>query len=352
MFKWREERETRETVLRFRQDRRGDWHVHNAVTIQHSLRGSILRLVDCNVNGDFNEPGMDGYCVGDSDTVMPLQERLLLEDRVVEIDSLSADGVRLSARVAPVEGSPQQLEALARINRLRSANGLPAVELDLQLSRACTAHAEYLELHDWSGLTNPHDQTLGTEGASEEGREAARRSTITRARPADSIADFWNTYYHRIPLMSPVLARIGVNERPAHLAVVDVGGAFEQSPKQPWPWSLPISVPSPGAVGFPTNARSELPDEPVPDLASRGCPLILVFPRGHPPLTSFSGTLRRLERGEAHELPVLVADQGLYTFAYGLVPEQPLKAGSDHEAIFSFTLGGESRELVVPFRTE
>ncbi len=348
---WKDASGRREVAVRFVRDDEGTWRWFVATAHELEIAGETIRLVDCDGDGRFGELDADGYCVGESTAVVPLEGELVLGTRIVSIESVAPDGGSVVASVRRVEGTPPQLAALLEINRARTTNGLTPVRLDPELSAGCTAHAKYLELHGWDGRTDPHDQTLGPKGATPEGREAAQRSNIVLGRVSGAGAGFWRTYYHRIPMMHPGLDRIGVNAEPEHIGIIDVGeGLFaEVGRRWTWDWSVPVSVPANGAVDFPTSACGERPQEPVPDLGSRGCPIMLQFRASEPPLVDFAGTLRREAGGE---VPVLVADSWRYVDTYGIVPERPLEPGTWHVAELSWTAAGERVTRRLRFRTQ
>ena len=189
-----------------------------------------------------------------------------------------------------LDHTASQIEALFAVNRYRAQNGLPPVVLDDKLSKACEAHAEYLRVNHWSGFTDPHSQASGAKGASPEGATAARRSCIMKAAAAPSVEGFWRTYYHRLPLMSALLARVGIN-RGALLSVIDCAerdGSLEG-------WDVPVCVPCDRSVGLIPRSFIEAPQEPVKDLASRGTPLMMVFP-ARCKVTEFGGRLFEVMR--------------------------------------------------------
>ncbi len=365
-FAWTEAGAKREALLAFARDDGGTWTFWAAEAVRFSIDGEVLRLYDADADGRYGDLARDGWSAGDADQVLPLAKQIPLGPLLLGIRSIDPDGGRIVAETAPLPGTKPQVAALVRLNRLRTANGLPPALLDVGLSAACTAHASYLALHGWNGRSNPHGQDLGPAGASAEGLAAARRSVISPNRPETTIDDCWRTFYHRVGLMGAALDRIGVNEDPPDLAVVDVGRGFGEGdeaaraagdedvvqPKVPeWPWAEPVLVPADGSAGFPVAAGPELPKEPVPSLGSRGTPIMALFREGTE-VAGFAGTLEEFRGTAAVALPVLVADPGDFPSARGLVPARPLRAGTLHRATFTWRSGGKECRRTVRFTTE
>ena len=350
-FSWREGKDKRKVTLRFVRDDDDLWSYHNAEALNFSVGGVPFQLIDCDGDGAFGDFERDGYRAYGSNVICPLVPELVLGRNHLVLHALSPNGKELSATLVPLDATPQQLETVERINRLRSVHGLPAVRLDEELSAACTSHARYLELHNWTGLTNPHGQTLGPEGASPEGEAAAKSSVIDKMLPGRSIDGFWRSYYHRIALMGPTLSKVGVNAEPAGIAVVDVVDGYGAR-AETWPGSEPVFVPADGAVGVATTARGELPSEPVPDLASRGFPLMISFPSYRREVTGFSGRLEEVSGKRYVDVPVLLAEQGDYDWAFGIVPEKPLGRSKSYRATFTYTQDDATVIRTVRFETE
>ncbi|MBI1916609.1 MAG: hypothetical protein HYS12_18025 [Planctomycetes bacterium] len=105
------------------------------------------------------------------------------------------------------------LGVVAKVNAARRAAGLAPVALDLELSRGCFAHARYLLLnagHPSTRGLGMHNEDAKLPGHTPEGRRAGRDSVIASGvPPSASVEDWMATLYHRVPLLSPDLGRIG-----------------------------------------------------------------------------------------------------------------------------------------------
>jgi uncharacterized protein YkwD len=102
---------------------------------------------------------------------------------------------------------------LARVNAARKAAGLPLVRLDAELSRGCQLHARYLSVNvdrpAARGLA-VHREDLSLPAATEQGARAARASVIAVVLDPQTCVDGWMaTLYHRMPILTPNLERIG-----------------------------------------------------------------------------------------------------------------------------------------------
>jgi len=102
---------------------------------------------------------------------------------------------------------------LARVNALRKAAGLSSVRLDAALSRGCQSHARYLSLNAKRPAGNGlavHREDADLPGATPEGGQAAEKSVIAVVLDPQTCVDGWMaTLYHRIPILTPNLERIG-----------------------------------------------------------------------------------------------------------------------------------------------
>src|SRR6266699_380128 len=108
-----------------------------------------------------------------------------------------------------------ELRVKRLVDRYRAAVGLPAVTLDAKLSKGCMEHAEYMRLNKDSdamvGL-NAHRQRPALPGASAEGAACgAAADLFFDVSDLEVAVDGWmSTLYHRRPILTPTLERIGV----------------------------------------------------------------------------------------------------------------------------------------------
>ena len=105
---------------------------------------------------------------------------------------------------------------LAHVNQARKDAGLTPVTLDAALSGPCQKHADYvvrnLEHPKVQGL-GIHDEDSTLPGASKDGTKAGKAAVIAIiSEPADSVAGWMATLYHRIPILDPELKRVGYGQ--------------------------------------------------------------------------------------------------------------------------------------------
>ncbi len=135
---------------------------------------------------------------------------------------------------------------VARVNAVRQAAGLQPVRLDDELSRGCQSHARYLVLNHQRPAgrgMNVHRQDADLDGASPEGARAAKESVIAVVLDPQTCVENWMaTLYHRIPILTPDLERVGFGHARIQgrkwVCVLDTGnGRTAASASRPRPGS-------------------------------------------------------------------------------------------------------------------
>jgi hypothetical protein len=349
---WTKDGAKREVQLRFSSEEKGVWRYRAENAWEYKIGGETLRLVDTDANGRYDAFGEDGCTTYDSSFVLPLKKSFPLGVNQVEISSIAADGSSLVATVTPIRAGKGELAALVRINQWRAAAGLGPVTYDPVLCEHCTAHAEYLHRHSWSGNTDPHGEEPGSDGATPGGAQAAKRSVICKGSAATTLDGFFDTYYHRIPFMCPSLEHIGINEKPEEVTVIDVREGLET----PWPkaagWACPVFSPAPGARNVPVAAIGEQPHEPVSNLATRGLPLMVLFERQEKGVQDFKGRLFERKGTKEVEVETLPADPWEMLFIQGVVPAERLRPKTQYRAVFTWSIQGKAATQAVDFATQ
>ncbi len=102
---------------------------------------------------------------------------------------------------------------LARVNIARKAAGLSLVRIDAELTHGCQSHAHYLARNhrrpEVQGM-GMHRQSADLPGATPQGAKAAKESVIAVVLDPQTCVENWMaTLYHRIPILTPNLERIG-----------------------------------------------------------------------------------------------------------------------------------------------
>jgi uncharacterized protein YkwD len=175
--------------------------------------------------------------------------------------------------------------ALARINESRRGAGVEAVKIDPLLSKACTAHADYLVKNAGNPLLqggggNQEDPSLP--GYSAEGARVARVAHIAnnQANPLTLIDQFLASPFRRAFVLAPGLKRVGLGwARHANgrwVFVLDLTHGRGSDRVVIYPLARQTEVP----LAFPGN---EFPD-PIPQSRTQkvGYPITVTFPPGAP----------------------------------------------------------------------
>jgi hypothetical protein len=329
----------------------GTWFAAVVEARRLSVGVASVVLVDLDGDGRITTAGADGYRARGSPLTLPLTDHL-----IVGADRLTITRVEdtlLFATVERLADTPDQRIALAKINKMRTRDGLPPVTLDEKLSAACTAHAAYLRANHWSGYTNPHGEEEGKPGYSAEGNVAARASVIMGAPHRSAIDAYFRTHYHRAGFTDPYLERVGISTGGGWISVIDVNSGSEP-PEQGDPvWKDPILVPADGSIDFET-AFCGLGEVPAPTTkpSARGNPLTILFRRWDHGVIDFEGELVRIEGDKEIPVPTIVAEEQQGSRLLGLVPERPLRADSTYRVRYRFGRHEEPEQLATAtFRT-
>lgn len=229
--------------------------------------------------------------------------------------------------------APGAHEALTRLNEARrAAFGAvrDPVELDPDLSQGCRLHARYLVLHPevhnvWPDV---HEEYPDQEGFTVEGSSAGLNSVIHHghSRPADAVDSWLSTYFHRLPLLTSGLLRIGWGFE-GGIAVLDSSSMVRVPTficKARWP--------AKGARDVPLRFSPEIPN-PVPgeDQSTWGYPVSLQLFEHESVESQVTLRLYRGSVSPGNEVPchftspsrplnVELAPRG----AFGLIPKAPL----------------------------
>lgn len=331
---------------------KGAWEYAVLSAHRFDIAGESLVLIDADGNGEFEATEHDAYAAPGDPRLRPLAPSLVLGKHRLTIRELAKDGSSLSGELTKIKGASDQLDVLARVNRLRASAGLPAVDLDATLSANCTAHADYLGANGWSGYDDPHFEDPELDGYSEIGNVTAKRSLIMGAPHRYAIDAFWRTYYHRMPLLHPDLERIGVSTGHRWISVIDARGGRRKVIPPGEGWKDPILYPADGTSDFPIAfcRRGEAP-EPVRRPWRRGNPLMLYFTFANPHVTAFSGELVKITEEGEEPVETLVPKTRFAVNARGLVPAQHLERATTYRVTYRFTRDDEVETHTATFRT-
>lgn len=270
---------------------------------------------------------------------------------VVPLEAARPERSPTLRRTPPGEEGPGKdaLRAVARLNRYRALVALPPVSLDAELSAGVQRHADYLAAnHDHPSIDGlgAHDEKPGLPGYSAAGAQAAKEAVITfdsRAL-ADPVDKWMGTFFHRIPLLRPALAKTGF------------GYAEIADPRRRHVWLLHIGDRSgpkaTGAVVFPADGQEDVPvrfsgDEtpnPIPHDADglAGYPITVTFPKGE----RVAGVSATLEDVLRRSIPYYLSTpdspvvEGYQMNTICLIPEAPLDPKSRYSVQIAAIVGG------------
>ncbi len=249
---------------------------------------------------------------------------------------LEQEGGLLNRLREPAPASPLQLEVLRELEAVRRAAlaSAPAGEpvgvgLDAELCEGAERHARYLARHPdqcaaWPGA---HEEYPDRAAFSAAGAWAAQNSVIHIGDPRHAVRNWMATFYHRLPLLEPGLAGVGLGSD-GRILVADVGSLV-----RPWHEELWVVWPPEGGRDVPPAFYPELP-EPLPGRRtdSLGCPITLQVAGPEPdPADGYALELRRSgPQGEPVDCrlssPWEPSNPALAPrSAFALIPESPLR---------------------------
>lgn len=241
--------------------------------------------------------------------------------------------------------------AVERLNRYRALVELPPVRLDLELSADTQRHADYLAAnHDHPSLDGlgAHEEKPGLPGYSPEGARAGKAAVITfdRRAAADPIDKWMGTFFHRIPLLTPALARTGFgyaetdNPRRAHVWLLHV--ADRSGPRT----GEAIVYPGAGHADVPLSFSGDETPNPLPphdEDGLAGYPITVTFPK----TDRVRGVSASLEDVLGTAVPYYLSTpdspvvEGYQMNTICLIPESPLDSKSRYTVHIAAIVGGQ-----------
>jgi hypothetical protein len=148
-------------------------------------------------------------------------------------------------------------DAIARINAVRVANGIPPVVEDPALSAACQSAARYLALNRGWDRNRPHSANPDKPGYTPEGANAAAHSVLAGPPGWTNPHPWASAPFHRRQVLDPGLTATGYGEQAGYACLDTLSAPHRATAGQIF------TVPGPGAIGV---ARTEVASE----LDSRG----------------------------------------------------------------------------------
>jgi uncharacterized protein YkwD len=240
-----------------------------------------------------------------------------------------------------------ELRVKRRVDLYRAAVGLPPVTLDATLSKGCMEHANYMRLNKDSdamvGL-NAHTQRPRLRGASAAGAACGKSADLFFGVSDLEIAvDGWMaTLYHRRPILSPTLERIGVGYSKQRDGSYMAALMFVDSNSIDVRGKWPVEYPSDNQSGIPLEFGDEFPN-PIPGGGRAGHPITIQFP----PYEKITGIRAKLvdERGKDVAFHLSDPEHPATSFGqYGvvsLIPKLPLRPRSRYDVRVDATWNGK-----------
>lgn len=176
------------------------------------------------------------------------------------------------------QGETEEITAaLAILNKMRKAAELDTVTISQAISAGCQKHAKYLVLNKDNPLTSglsAHKEYTQLAGYSKAGANAAKQSVIHYIKPVAAMEGFFQTFYHRIPLLQPNLKEIGIGyyEKDDYVVtLIDCGsGVIGESAK------AVVLFPNEGQTDVPLTMVEEIPN-PIGQAGEYGFPITIYF---------------------------------------------------------------------------
>lgn len=245
-------------------------------------------------------------------------------------------------------------DVLARVNRYRAIAGVPAVTLDAKASAGCMEHARYMLLNantDAMAGLNAHQQRADLPGASPAGAACGKAADLfpNVADLATAVDGWMDSLYHRRPMLSPQLARIGVGYAKTDDGTLMAALMFIDGDDEATGW--PVAYPAADGKDIPLEFGSEIPN-PVPDNGKGGFPITLEFPP-FDKVTDVSATLSR----DGKPVPFHLSSPEHPATSFGqygvicVIPKQRLAANATYTASITFTWQGKPATRTWKFTT-
>lgn len=266
------------------------------------------------------------------------------------VSALAAAGCRSATSQPPPSTPAEDVEGFRHLNELRRAAGLSPVEFDQEQAEGAALHARYLELNKRPAFVDPysphyqffdhspHDEVAHWPGYTEEGAEAGRTACLGyRGTTAETIDEMVATYRHRLPLMSPGLASVGIATRRVGDQVFHVIATKGDGERH-----APFVYPADGQRDVGLLFESENP-EPRPVEWFAGAPRGAAPPSGFPVTIDFDrahvyGVSGQLETADGTPIEAFSTSLtfGFHTSAV-ILPRRPLEPDTAYVARFDYT---------------
>jgi uncharacterized protein YkwD len=269
---------------------------------------------------------------------------------VTFVSCIAVAGAHAAASIdpyAPRANDTTELRVKRLVDRYRAQVGLAPVTLDAKLSKGCMEHARYMLLNKDSdaiaGL-NAHTQRPNLRGASAAGAACGKAADLFfQVSDLEVAVDGWMaTLYHRRPILSPTLERIGVGYAKlrdgSYMAALMFQDGYSVDVSSKWP----VAYPADNQSNVPLEFGAEVPN-PVPGGGRAGYPITLQFP----PYDKLTGVRAALVDGSGKAVPFYLSDPEHPATFFGqwgvvsLIPKLPLSANGRYAVRVDATWNGK-----------
>jgi hypothetical protein len=249
--------------------------------------------------------------------------------------------------VTPFNANDKEIaQALKSLNDYRARAGLKPVKLSIELSKGCYNHALYAVKNRGKAAVaglSVHYEIDTLPFATRDGNLAGRSSCIAYVHPEEAIAQFMNTFYHRMPLIDPGTTEVGIGyytEDYSTVCCVDMRNA--------WKWNNDTGahvVIFPEEHGFdtPRDFQKEYPN-PIPDSISwPGFPVTIQFFR----MSGLKNAQAKFTDNKGHTIDCLLStpDNPLTDFPQWntvcIIPKNRLEYNTTYTVDFSCIIDGK-----------
>ncbi len=251
--------------------------------------------------------------------------------------------------------TPDQ-RVLRLLDQYRQIAGMPPVVVDPTLSKGCMEHAEYMRLNANSdamvGL-NAHKQRPELPGATAAGAACGRAADLFPGVSDLGLAvDGWMAgIYHRRPMLSPQLLKIGVGYAANGDGTMMAALMFVDA-DAPVTTGWPVAYPANAQTEIPIEYGNEVPD-PVPTGFRGGYPITLEFP----PFDPVVGVHATLTDAAGKDVPIFLSDPEHPATSFGqygmvsVIAQTPLLPESTYKVKIDATWKGKAGTWAWSFTT-
>jgi uncharacterized protein YkwD len=264
---------------------------------------------------------------------------------------------KIRAPAPPDDLSTPEGRLVARVNRYRVAAGVPRVSLDPALAKGCREHAEYMKLNRGKvqlASVLAHTQDPSLPGATPDGAACGKAADLFQnVESLETAVDGWMAgIYHRVPLLSPDVERVGVGYTEVSPGRYAVALQFVWS--EQLPYGPAVIYPADAATDIPIESFREDPNPIPPPTIVAGFAITVQLP---PPDTLANAAATLVDAAGSpvpfwlsspeHPASPLNDQRGLL----GVIPKERLRTSTRYTATIAVTQNGRPHTWTTTFTT-